>query len=246
VGGPPGSPPAELRAAAAHVFSPELDAPELAGEDAHHLVRVLRLRDGDPVTVSDGAGSWRSCALSLAIGTDPSLRPDGPVQRTPDPQPAITVAVALPKGDRGDWAVQKLTELGVDRIVLVAATRSVVRWEGERAERGRARLGRVARQAAMQSRRTRLVELAGPLSAAQVVAGDEGRVCAADPGGGGASLSHPVVLVGPEGGWAPGEIPESVPTLGLGPTVLRTETACLAAAAALVLLRAGSVGPPRQ
>ena len=107
----------------------------------------------------------------------------------------------------------------------------------------RAKVIALARAAAMQSRRTRLVRLEGPATPAEVVAAEGVRACWAEPGGGPPSLEHPVVLVGPEGGWAPGEVPGHVPTLGLGPTVLRTETAGLVAASALVLLRSGTVAP---
>ena len=96
--------------AAAHVFVGPADLADaaivLAPDDAHHLVRVLRLRDGDPVTVADGLGSWRPARLRLGPGADPGLDAEGPVVSEPPARPELTVAVALPKGDRGDWAVQ--------------------------------------------------------------------------------------------------------------------------------------------
>ena len=241
--------------AAAHVFVDRSDAHGsddhglgadrllLRAEDAHHLVRVLRLRDGQPVTAGDGAGAWRLCRLRLAPGADPELEPAGPVVEEPPDRPELAVAVALPKGDRGDWAVQKLTELGVDRILPLVAARSVVRWSGQRAERGQERLGRIARAAAMQSRRARLPVVAPPADPASVVGAHPGAVCAAEAGGGPPALDWPIVLVGPEGGWDPGELPADLPRVGLGPTTLRTETAAVAVAAALVLLRAGLVAP---
>lgn len=233
--------------AAAHVF---VDGGALAGgrvsltpEDAHHVVRVLRLRDGERVTAADGAGSWRACRLRLTPGTEPVLEPDGPVVAEPAPRPELTVAVALPKGDRGDWAIQKLTEVGVDVVIPLIAERSVVRWSADRAGRGVERLGRVARAAAMQSRRARLPRIAEPAGIAEVVATHAGAVCAAEPGAGPPGLEHPVVLIGPEGGWAPGELPAGLARVGLGPTTLRTETAAVVAAAALALLRGGLVAP---
>lgn len=235
--------------AAAHVFIADLGAGdadvrlELEAGDAHHLLRVLRLRDGAEVTAADGSGSWRMCRLRLETGSGPLLEATGPLVHDPAPEPAITVAVALPKGDRGDWAVQKLTELGVDTILPLVAERSVVRRTGDRAGRGRERLERISRAAAMQSRRARLPALADPASPAEVV-GRAGGACAAEPGGGPPSLERPVVLVGPEGGWAAGELPGDLPRIGLGPGILRTETAAVAAATALVLLRAGLTGPP--
>lgn len=222
----------------------DLTAPGLSEEDAHHLLRALRLRSGELVTASDGAGSWRPCRLELEAGRVPRLAVEGDVRHEPPARPEITVAVALPKGDRGDWAVQKLTEVGVDRIVPLETRRSVVRWSGERLGRGLDRLGRIARQAAMQSRRVRLPVLGVPLTVAGVVAGHPGAVAAAEPGGAPPDLARPVVLIGPEGGWEEGELPPGMARLGLGPGVLRTETAAVVAGAALSLLRAGILVPP--
>jgi 16S rRNA (uracil1498-N3)-methyltransferase len=229
--------------AAAHVFvgTARLSdaAIALAPDDAHHLVRVLRLRDGDPVTVADGLGSWRPARLRLVPGADPGLEAEGPVVLEPAARPELTVAVALPKGERGEWAVQKLTEVGVDVITPLVAERSVVRWTAERTGRGLERLARVARAAAMQSRRARLPEITPPASVAEMMGAHPGSVAAAEPGGGPPSLERPVVLVGPEGGWAPAELPGDLPRVGLGPTTLRTETAAVVTGAALGLLRAG-------
>ena len=251
------APDPALRAAAAHVFVADLDAPVLCEEDARHLARVLRLRPGEPVTAGDGAGGWRPCRVvegrvpdGRRRGGRPglALEPTGDVRRSRAPAPAVTVALASAKGDRPDWAAQKLTELGVDRIVLLATARAAVRWDGERAEAALGRLRRVARQAAMQSRRLWLPDV-GPLldvAGAVALAGTAG--CAADAGGGPLRLDLPFVLVGPEGGWEPGELPDGLPRVGLGPHVLRTETAAVAAAGALCLMRAGLVGtvPERE
>ncbi|MDQ4089743.1 MAG: RsmE family RNA methyltransferase, partial [Actinomycetota bacterium] len=107
---------------------------------------MLRLRPGDEITVSDGAGGRLRCRFG------PALEPVGEVERAPRPAPEVTVAFAMVKGERPDWAVQKLTEIGVDRIVPILTARSVVRWPpGEGGQV--ARLRRVAREAAVQSRR---------------------------------------------------------------------------------------------
>src|SRR5438874_13471201 len=105
--------------AAAHAFVPTLDKPVLAPEDRHHLERVLRLKRGDLVTVSDGAGGWRPCAFGAA------LAPAGPVQHEPAPSPPITVAFGVLKGERPELVVQKLTEIGVDRVVPMTTARCV-------------------------------------------------------------------------------------------------------------------------
>jgi len=204
----------------------------------------MRLRDGEAVGLCDGAGSWRLGRLERAgPARRARLEPDGEIQVEPAPEPALTLAVALPKGDRGDWAVQKLTELGVDAVVVLDAARSVLRWDGERSARGRARLERIVRQAAMQARLTRLPTVAGPLTVAEVVGTHGSAAAVAEPGGGAApDIAHPVVLIGPEGGWDEGEVPQHIHRVGLGPTVLRTETAAVLAAGVLTLRRAGLLG----
>jgi len=135
-------------AGAAHVFVDDIEAPALAADDAHHLARVLRLRAGEEVTVTDGRGGWRLCAFAEGA----RLETIGAVERVSPPPVAVTVAFALTKGDKPELAVQKLTELGVDRIVPLAADRSVVQWDDAKAARNVERLRAVARAAAMQSR----------------------------------------------------------------------------------------------
>ena len=153
----------------------------------------------------------------------------------------ITVGIALPKGDRADWAVQKLTELGVDAIAVLETERSVVRWAGERAEKGLVRLSRVARQAASQARRTRLPTISGPL---RVAGFPSATTAAAEPGAqAGPALERPTVLIGPEGGWGESDLPSEMARVALGPGILRTETAALAAASLLIGLRSGLIGP---
>ena len=226
-----------MRSSSAHVFVDDLDAPALSAADRHHLARVLRLQPGETVSASDGAGAWRRCEWTA----DGGLEPVGEVEHMARPQPPITVGVALLKGDRPEWVVQKLTELGVDPIIPLATARTVVRWEGERAARHVERLRRVAREAAMQSRRAWLPEVAEPAAVPDVVGPG---VALAEPGGAPPSLERPTVLVGPEGGWDPQELDLGLPTVDLGPTVLRAETAAVAVAAVLAALRAGQVVSP--
>jgi 16S rRNA (uracil1498-N3)-methyltransferase len=191
--------------------------------------------------VSDGAGGWRRCRFG------PALEPLTEVAREPRPEPWVTVAFAPVKGDRPEWAVQKLTELGVDRIVPLLAARSVVRWPAGRGHLDRLR--RVAREAAVQSRRTWLPVVDDVLGfdavaaavAAAAEAAAEGGVALAHPGGGPPTLARPMVLVGPEGGWDDRELAAGLPQVGLGPRILRTETAAVVAGTLLCALRAGTV-----
>ena len=223
---------------AAHAFVNDMDQPLLSDEDRHHFVRVLRLKAGEVVSVSDGIGGLRRCL----IGGKGELEPVGDTEREAAIEPALTVAFAAVKGDRPEWAVQKLTEAGVDRIVPLVTQRTVVRWSGDKAQRATERLRRVAREAAMQSRRTRLPEVGDVMSLAQALSAFGGSAALATVGGSPPSLSRPCVLVGPEGGWTPDERESAPATVGLGPHVLRTETAAVAAGVLLVGLRAGLVG----
>ncbi|MGH9228443.1 MAG: RsmE family RNA methyltransferase [Acidimicrobiales bacterium] len=226
--------------ARAHVFVGDLEAPVLARGDHHHLVRVLRLAPGSDVTAGDGAGGWRACRLT----DGPVLEVAGPTIGEPRPDPPITVAFALVKGERPELAVQKLTELGVDRVAPFVAGRSVVRWEPARAERQVERWRAIARQTAMQCRRTWLPEVA-PVATFDAVAALPGAVLA-DAAGAPPTLDRPVVLVGPEGGWTPEERASGLPTVRLGAHVLRAETAAITAAAILAALRARLLADARR
>ena len=233
-----------LRHSAAHAFVDQLETPVLSPTDEHHLSRVLRLRDGETVTVSDGRGRYRTCAWANG-----EVRATGDIVVVPADASRIGVAFVPVKGDRHEWTVQKLTEIGVDEIVLVAPTRrSVVRWSD--ADKQLRKLAIVAREAAMQSRRVWLPTVSGPTALGELCARPE--VAIADPDGAPLATAHAAVLrsasatgvslvvVGPEGGFDDDEIPGSVPRVSLGDTILRAETATLVAATMLSVLRSSS------
>ena len=219
-----------------HVFVVDLSTPTLDEHDRHHLGRVLRLRDGDDLTLGNGAGRW--CRAVYRVGGDPE--PVGDVVAVPAPDPAVVVGFALIKGGRPEMVIQKLTELGVDRILPLSADRSVVQWDEAKASTQVERFRRVAREAAMQSRRAWLptVEEMAAARDVQPAAG----VVLAEPGGDPIDGSVRVLLVGPEGGWTDEEL-MGHSTVGLGPTVLRAETAAIAAGTLLTALRDGRVSP---
>lgn len=217
--------------ARAHVFVDDLAAPRLSTADHHHLARVLRLPPRAEVTVGDGAGRWRPALLT--DGAD--IVPTGEAVEDPPDTPAIAVAFALVKGDRPEWTVQKLTELGVDRIIPFAAERGVVRWDAAKVDRQATRLADIARQAAMQCRRTRLPRVDRLATFADVAALEGAAI--ADLDGDAPSLTHPTVLVGPEGGWSPDEAAVDLPRVRLGRYILRAETAAITAGGLLVALR---------
>lgn len=218
-----------LRASAAHVLVDDVDLPVPPPDVTHHVRRVLRLRDGESVTVTDGAGRWRACAVGGG-----GVEPVGAVHSEPRPTPALTIAVAPPKGDRLEWLVAKCTEVGIDRIVLLDAERSVVRWDGARATKQLDRLRRVAGEASMQSRRVWLPEMVGPVAAGELLS----TYAAAEPGGRPVGADDVSIAIGPEGGWSPVELAGAGATVSLGPTVLRVETAAVAAAVLMMRARA--------
>ena len=221
-----------LRHSAAHVFVDQLDSPVFGDDDQHHLGRVLRLRDGESVTASNGRGQWRAC-----VWRDGALEVAGEVVASAPPSMRCAVAFTPVKGDRNEWAVQKLTEIGIDEVIILAPTQhSVVRWSD--ADKQLRKLRVVAREAAMQSRRVWLPNIVGLAALHEVCAGDGAAV--ADPDGVALHAGVSLVVVGPEGGFSEEELPAGVPRVQLGDTILRAETATLVAATLLVARRASS------
>jgi 16S rRNA (uracil1498-N3)-methyltransferase len=225
---------ASLRSAAAHVVVDDVgrdgDSVVLVDDEVeHHLRRVLRLRDGEMVTVTDLAGRWRE-TTATGSGDRLALSSPGPVHLVPRPDRSMTLSVAIPKGDRLDWMVQKVTELGVDRIVLLHADRSTTRWDADRAAIQLRRLGRIAVEACRQSRRVWGVTIEGPVDAVTVLPGS----VIGEPGGRRLAVDDTSIAIGPEGGWSGNEIAAAGDTVRLGPNILRVETAAVAATALCV------------
>ena len=224
-------------AAAAHVFVADLDRPELGDADRHHLERVLRLRPGETVTVSDGVGGLLACRYRSGGALDP----DGEATHEDRPTPLLSVGFALVKSEKPEWIVQKLTECGVDRIVPFAAERSIVQWDDAKAARNIERLRKVSIEAAMQSRRRWLATIDDVRPFAELVAEGAGL---ADPDGEPPSLTVPFILIGPEGGWSADErAAANGRFVRFSRSVLRSETAAIAAGALLVALRERVVSP---
>ncbi len=205
--------------------------------EAHHVRDVLRLAVGDDLDLFDAAGGT---AIARIVAVTPGVVAVevSAVTAAVRPAVALTVAAAVPKGDRADWMVEKLSELGVARLVPLAAARSVVLPAG----RNKAdRWDRIAVESAKQSRRPGVmaVDAVTPL-AAVLGAGPPGWVLSTEGGDARPVGSVPVpetltVLVGPEGGWTPDELAACAAAgwsaVRLTPTVLRVETAAVAVAA---------------
>ena len=218
----------DLRRSAAHVFVTDIGDPVLDDDDAHHLTRVLRLRAGQKVSVSDGRGAWRICEWR-----DGLLVSVGDVSVMNAPTDVLTVALSPVKGDRTDWAIEKLVEVGIDRIVVLAPVeRSVVRWDDTKSLANIERFRRITRAAAAQCRRVFLPTVEGPVPLSDVVAGTN--VAIAEPGGSPVLDGVTTIVVGPEGGFTEGEVALAGATVDLGPTVLRADTAAVVAATLMV------------
>ncbi len=218
------------------------------GDEAHHAVAVRRLRVGERVVLADGRGLTATGEVSATAKRELAVTVDD-VRRHDRPAPDLVVVQALPKGDRGELSVEVLTEVGAARVVPWSAARSVATWKGDRGPRTLARWRSTAREAAKQSRRPWHPEVDPLATTADLV----GLVAAADlavvlhegatrPLAGLPVPSAPgsvvVVVVGPEGGVTDDELAvltgAGAHAVRLGPEVLRTSTAGVAACAALL------------
>lgn len=219
---------------------------ELIGDEARHAVVVRRIRVGERVALTDGVGT--TAVVTVAATTKTSLTGTvGEVASAAPESPRLVVVQAIPKGDRGELAVEMLTEVGADVVVPWAAARSVAVWRGERAAKSLARWRSTAREAAKQSRRAWFPTVADVASTADVVARlRDAALCVVLHEAGSRPLSalqvppegDVVVVVGPEGGISEEELAAfaeaGAEPLRMGGSVLRTSTAGVAAAAALL------------
>ncbi|MFG1999639.1 16S rRNA (uracil(1498)-N(3))-methyltransferase [Spirillospora sp. NPDC048911] len=218
----------------------------LDGPEGRHAAAVRRLRAGERVDLTDGAGAMAECVVTAA-GKE-SLTLDVLARHHhPRPEPRLVVVQALPKGDRGELAVETMTEVGVDEIVPWAASRCVTQWKPERRAKALGRWRSTAREAAKQARRPWLPEITDLATTAQVAdrvkAASRALILHEEATSPLSALRPPatgeiVLIVGPEGGVSDEELDGftaagGLPTL-LGPTVLRTSTAGVAAASVLL------------
>ena len=218
----------------------------LDGDEGRHAAVVRRITPGETVELTDGTGHLARCVVVAAdkhgITCEVAERVD-----VPAPQPRVVVAQALPKQDRGEIAVETMTEVGVDTIVPWSAARCMVRWKGDRGDKALRRWRSTAREAAKQARRAWLPDVTAPATTkdlAGIVRGASvGVVLHEEAGHPIGELDVPpagdvVIVVGPEGGVTPEEI-DTLEQAGavivrIGPTVLRTSTAGTVAAGVLL------------
>jgi 16S rRNA (uracil1498-N3)-methyltransferase len=229
------------------------DAAQLTGPEAEHLIRVLRGQVGDAVTLFDGSGGEfpaRITSLGRSV-VDLAVLARHDVCR--ELATSITLGVALPKGDRQRWLVEKAVELGVSRLVPLIARRGVA----EPGQAAVARLGRYVIEASKQCGRNRLLQIAAPLPWEQYCRQADGAASRllADFGPGAiplAQLSAPDptrgvwLAVGPEGGFTDEELAAAADwqRVSLGPRILRVETAALTLAAFFSLQDSVTNVPP--
>jgi 16S rRNA (uracil1498-N3)-methyltransferase len=218
----------------------------VAGSAANHITRVLRLRSGDALTVFDGSGGefgarieeFRKDSVVVAVEDHRPLERESPLP--------LTLAQGISRGERMDWVIQKATELGTSRIVPLFTKRSVVRLDEKQADRKLQHWRAIAIAACEQCGRNRIPELAAPVDffdvlpaeasgATRLLLSPTGDLRIEDLGQDvrqGASKGI-TVLIGPEGGLEDVEqeaaLAAGFKAVRLGPRVLRTETAAIAA-----------------
>jgi len=213
----------------------------LAGPEGRHAAGSRRLQPGEAVDLVDGRGTRADCRV-LRVGRDELLLEVVGRAYEPEPAPRLMLVQALPKGDRGQLAVELATEVGVDEVLPWQAARCVMQWKGERGDRQRERWQASAREAAKQSRRSRVPRIASLHSTGALrtrLADATVLVLHEDAGTRLTSVAPPAtgevaLVVGPEGGITGDELEALGGTaVRLGPTVLRTSTAGAAAVAVL-------------
>jgi 16S rRNA (uracil1498-N3)-methyltransferase len=223
----------------------------LGGAEGRHAVAVRRLAPGEEIVLTDGAGRGAYGVVAAVRGKDELDVEVREVRDEEEPDTRLVLVQALAKGDRGELAVETMTEAGVDAVVPWTASRCVTQWRGERGAKSLAKWRSTAREAAKQARRLRFPRVEEPATTAQVAE----LLRSADFGGvlheeGAAPLALAplpasgtiVLVVGPEGGVSPDELTAfaaaGAAAYRLGRTVLRTSTAGVAATS-LLMARTG-------
>jgi len=213
----------------------------LSGSEAHHLLHVMRAKPGHRLVLFDGHGGEYEAEIShcdrstvqLTLGPKLDIEREHPFQ--------LTLAVALPKGDRQRWLIEKSVELGVSQLIPLQTARSVAG-----SEQASSKLQRYLIEASKQCGRNRLMQLAPPQELAELLSQEKSATrILAHPGAGPLaelelnSTEDRTLAIGPEGGFTDDEVAQAIKagweTVGLGSRILRLETAALALISAMVL-----------
>lgn len=228
-------------------FDTEIKEAVIDGEDGRHISRSLRMRIGEALTVSDGRGFDYDGEIEEISGDTVTVRLFRQYKNESEPTLRVTLYPGMPKGDKLELVVQKSTEMGACGITPVLTDRSVSRPDAKSAAKKQERLQRIALEAAKQSGRGAVPEIGAMMSFKEAVRSAKGTKILFYEGGGlplskclPAEETEVSVFIGPEGGFAPEEVEfakeNGVVTATLGPRILRTETAPLAALSILMYI----------
>lgn len=225
----------------AHVLVEDLGSPVLSLEDRHHLGVVRRLKDGESITLGDGYGGWRTAVVKKATSNRKSkeidIEPFGDIKHEPKLNPKIIIGFVVPALDRATWAVQKMTELGVDEIHLLNSEYSSSRFESLSFDgKDYLKLKKVIRESVMQCRAPYLPNLVPILEFDEFIS-DHPECAMCSPFGDDELLPGVPTIIGPEGGFSVREMSMVGKKVGLSSNILRSETAAVAASAAMSLAR---------
>ena len=213
-----------------HVLVEDLEHPELSEQKRHHLKKVLRVNDGGFVTATNGSGDWGNFNFNGR-----SLEIVGELFSIPKHVYPITVVFSYTKSGKPDFTVQKLTELGVDEIILFPAENSVPRWDVSKLEKLTQRFTRISKSALEQSKGVWLPGLSFKNTFSEIVNIPD--IHLADIEGDPIGENHRCLAIGPEGGWSEAEYDFALPKVSINRQVLRSETAAVAAGAVMASLR---------
>ena len=237
-----------------HVFTDNIidSTAVITGQDAHHIIHVLRMKEGDEICVSSGTGLDYLCSVSSFSENEVTARIIEARKSTELPV-EIVLYQGLPKSDKMELIIQKCTELGVSRIVPVQTRRSIVKLDAASSAKKLERWRKIAQSASEQSQRSRIPQI-DPVCTLQDALRDSTSLSAAiipyehEYGGSGlksflasvSGLSSAGIFIGPEGGFEEEEISQArsagaIP-VSLGSRILRTETAGLAVISAIMLI----------
>jgi 16S rRNA (uracil1498-N3)-methyltransferase len=213
----------------------------IVGDDVHHIVNVMRAKEGDEILVSDGAGQSARAKLVSLSGKEVIAAVQEMLTEERELPIRVTIGQGLPKGEKMEWILQKGTELGAYSFFPFSSERTIVKLDAKKEAKKLERWRKIVKEAAEQSHRAILPELLPPVSFREALqAGKDFTRCAIAYEKEGSTTMHQVleemaaddtllVLVGPEGGFSPEEVAQAEAkgflTVSLGPRILRTETA---------------------